>query len=618
MRTLTWLMMAVVTFVARAEPADRDLLAGNGTAFNNNVTRIVVLPNDHFIVGGSFTAFNGVQANRIVQLKPDGSIDSSLATGSGFDGTVTAIGLDNSGRILIGGNFTHYQGTPVKKVVRLSSTGVLDQNFNNKVPALTGAINCFAFQGARILVGGQFSAGILRLNNDGSKDLNFAPGTGLQIVNSTLTRSANCIVVQPTGNIIIGGSFNRWNGTPVSHIVGLDANGTQLSTQVFNSADGFKPGSAVNDMKLQPDGKIVAAGPFSSYGGFVRKHIIRLLANGDVDTTFNPNGSFEIDAATIHSVAVQSDGRIIAGGAFSLVNTPNMMMARLNCNGTLDPSFDPGNPGFSASINAVALMGDGRILVGGAFGKYRNLNASRIVRLKGTQPIAFSSCIIAAPSSDSVCSDTPVTLTATGGGSYLWDTGETSASITVRPGSSATYSVIVTTSDGCSMKCSKTIQVLSSPTCNITAFPTSGIICPGHEATLFANSTGTSYQWFVEGQDLPPPFIVNPDGKSIRVNASGTYTVRVTHANGCVSSCSQRIQVSPSCSIRISPLGTQSAGSLVTLTAFGGSANASYAWSTGASTRQIIVKPLRSTAFTVTITEPNGCSVSCSKNVTVQ
>ena len=129
----------------------------------------------------------------------------------------------------------------------------------------------------------------------------------------------------------------------------------------------------------------------------------------------------------------------------------------------------------------------------------------------------------------SVCDGSSATLTASGGVSYLWSTGETLAQITVN--SSGTYSVTGTGSNGCQNTASAAFTVNPLPTISISASSTS--ICAGDSVTLTA-SGGTSYLW--GGGQTTNPLTVTP-------GATTTYSVTGTDANGCQNTATQQITV---------------------------------------------------------------------------
>lgn len=134
----------------------------------------------------------------------------------------------------------------------------------------------------------------------------------------------------------------------------------------------------------------------------------------------------------------------------------------------------------------------------------------------------------------SVCDGSSATLTASGGASYLWSTGATSAQITVN--SSGTYSVTGTGSNGCQNTASAAFTVNPLPTISISASSTS--ICAGDSVTLTASGAGVggSYAWN-DGQTTAA-ITVTP-------GATITYSVLATDANGCFNTASQQITVTP-------------------------------------------------------------------------
>lgn len=144
-------------------------------------------------------------------------------------------------------------------------------------------------------------------------------------------------------------------------------------TALAQSVDDFDSGAnqIVNTVAMQSDGKIIVGGSFTGLGGgtgtTTRNHIGRLNVDGTVDPTFNPGTD-----GPVLAVAVQPDGKILAGGNFNAVGggtgltTLRKRIARFNADGTVDSSFDPG---ANLNVYALALQADGKILVGGNFSK---------------------------------------------------------------------------------------------------------------------------------------------------------------------------------------------------------------------------------------------------------
>lgn len=104
----------------------------------------------------------------------------------------------------------------------------------------------------------------------------------------------------------------------------------------------------VNDVAVQPDGKIIVVGYFTKYKNVTAKGIIRLNPDGSVDNTFNSGYGFSIDGSDGYGVEVkivklQSDGKILVGGTFDSYNgITRYSLVRLNIDGSLDSTFDSG------------------------------------------------------------------------------------------------------------------------------------------------------------------------------------------------------------------------------------------------------------------------------------
>src|SRR5260221_522541 len=143
------------------------------------------------------------------------------------------------------------------------------------------------------------------------------------------------------------------------------------------SVDPFNPGAnqVIYALAVQPDGKILVGGGFTGLGGgtgtTTRNRIGRLNADGTVDPSFNPGANSIVEA-----IAVQPDGKILVGGTFSMLGgggagtTARIALGRLNADGSLD-SFNPGASkqpvGAVPIVYATALQPDGKIVVGGYF-----------------------------------------------------------------------------------------------------------------------------------------------------------------------------------------------------------------------------------------------------------
>ena len=139
---------------------------------------------------------------------------------------------------------------------------------------------------------------------------------------------------------------------------------------------------------IQADGKVLIGGEFTTVSGTSRNAIARLNGDGTLDTGFDPGAGAN---DWVKDVAVQPDGKVLIGGDFTTVNgTGRNRIARLNGDGTLDTGFDPG-AGANYWVSAVAIQADGKVLIGGGFDTVDGTARKRIARLNGATPPVFAS-----------------------------------------------------------------------------------------------------------------------------------------------------------------------------------------------------------------------------------
>lgn len=354
------------------------------------VNAIAVQPDGKIVIGGGFNTVNGQPRGAIARIETNGSLDSGFDTGgTGLDAPVFCIAVQRDGQVLIGGQFDEVSGQPRYRLARLNADGSVESTatFNPAIGA-PGQVNCIAVQpDGKILIGGNFAivggqarGGIARLNSNGSLDSSFDPGTGITypIGNfGDFPGRVYSIAVQADGRILVGGDFTKANGAPHRNFVRLEANGSVESTD---------PGEIAGDVyaiAIQPDGKILLAGQFTTVGGQPRGGIARLETSGLLESgTFIPTTG--LSGAYITSLALQADGKILIGGSFNSVNgQPCGKIARFRPDGSLDPvgGFDPLG-GANGSVNALALQADGRIIAGGEFGTICGDSHAGLARLK--------------------------------------------------------------------------------------------------------------------------------------------------------------------------------------------------------------------------------------------
>ena len=281
-----------------------------------------------------------------------------------------------------------------------SQIGSLDPSFNtadvnNSLMGANSLVLALAeFPDGKLLVGGQFSRfnnqtalGIVKLNTDGSIDASFNPGTGISSDGVTVNTSIDDFAIQPDGKIIVVGQFQTFNGQPFKRIVRLNADGSIDSN--FNVGLGFN--SSAFEVELQPDGKILVGGYFGYYNNITTGALARLNADGTLDTSFNSVGANTSGANNyIQEVVLLNDGKILIGGVFTSYNGVSVTrIARLNANGSLDTTFNTGT-GADFWVESITPMNSGKYLVSGTFSTFNGQPFNRFVMLNADGSIDTS------------------------------------------------------------------------------------------------------------------------------------------------------------------------------------------------------------------------------------
>lgn len=178
---------------------------------------------------------------------------------------------------------------------------------------------------------------------------------------------------QADGKLLVGGSFEGYNGKNRKNLVRINRDGSL--DESFRITSGFS--SEVKEILVLPDQKIIVAGNFNRCNGTAVKYIVRLLPDGTLDKTFETNRGV---SNTINTVALMPDGKLVVGGEFQYYeNIQVANIVRLNQDGTLDASM-PFGKGFSGPISSIALQ-KGKLLVAGNFTYYNDVVKPNLVRL---------------------------------------------------------------------------------------------------------------------------------------------------------------------------------------------------------------------------------------------
>jgi uncharacterized delta-60 repeat protein len=328
---------------------------GDGSGFNGEVMAQALQPDGSIIVSGDFTAYNGTPVGRIVRLRPDGVQDPSFDAGLGFSGSVVgyvhALALQPDGKVIVGGAFDQFNEAPCDNIVRLNADGSLDASFVTPLGSGNNVLALVLQADGHILLGGNFPGNLMRLNADGSADATFDTG-------GAFAGGINAIALQPDGRMIVGGAFGDYNGTGPAHIVRLNADGSHDPS--FSPAFGFD--SFVNCIALVPDGDVYVGGDFLTYDGISRPHLARLNADGTLDAAFECDPAIPA-SSTVYALSVVPNGTqywVAVGGTFS--------ERFLVCQANGDTNYQFYWLGVEGQyVSSIVRQPDGAFLLGGVF-----------------------------------------------------------------------------------------------------------------------------------------------------------------------------------------------------------------------------------------------------------
>ncbi|WP_345236071.1 T9SS type A sorting domain-containing protein [Hymenobacter saemangeumensis] len=387
-----------------------------GTGPDQSVRALAQQPDGKILIGGAFTNFNGQPAVRLARLMTSGQLDPTFNTATGANQQVLTLLVQANGSVVVGGQFTQYSGQARNGIVRVLSTGTPDAGFNMGVGTNTGASVFSLAQTAagQVLAAGDFSqfdgnakTGLVRLTATGANDPVF-----------TFTASErgfiNFAAPLANGQLLVSGNFTEFNGvvapgfdasvrrinangsldptytTTASSVYGAQPDGTfyalvsTLTGGVQQSAlQRILPSGAVDNsfasllfsaaapsiapfqnLTVQPDGRVLVYGNFTSYGNATRNGIVRLNTNGTVDTQFNPPAGTA--PRVVVNAVVQPTGKIVIRYTESGTGAlPGNLLARLNADGTLDNTFSVGTGAGPNDFFSVLMQPDGKLLLSG-------------------------------------------------------------------------------------------------------------------------------------------------------------------------------------------------------------------------------------------------------------
>jgi uncharacterized delta-60 repeat protein len=375
-----------------AQPCSLDPDFNPALNFGSPVYAVALQPDGQILIGGSFQQIGPVAVANVARLNQDGTLDATFNPGTAVDeGYVNAIAVQPDGKILLGGYFSSSTGSASENMTRLNPDGTVDMGFDMGL-YLDGPVNAIVAQAdGTILIGGGFQIvdsalrrSIARLNSDGTLDVNFDA-----CVAASAGNGATALSVLSSGKILASGNFTFSTGFARSGIARLNVNG-DLDTTYAVAQPGISSQNIAYSLAARSTGKAVLVGDFRTYRISNRGGIVQMTTNGTVDSMFNPGTGIN-NGATNFAIALQSDGKALIGGTFSSYNEASQFgVARINPDGTLDTTCDPGL-GPNNAVSSFAIQKDGRILVAGRFSSFNGEPRTGIARLRGDPRLGAAS-----------------------------------------------------------------------------------------------------------------------------------------------------------------------------------------------------------------------------------
>ena len=404
------------------------------------VNKIVEQSDHKLLVGGQYTHYNDVARKNIVRLNTDGSIDESFIDPNGFinHGVTTSIALTSDSNIFLSGTYDDGKNYD-SFMVKLLPNGAKNMSYSNSSkgffrPTVEEVIE--STNGKLLVVGqfhlynDQFCYNFTRLNADGSRDATFNNG-GLSGFQGPEKAFPVAIAERTDGKIFVAGTFSSYNGAAAKSVILVNPDGTRDMT--FNAGNGVDHNVAVpgqiRDILITPENGILVSGNFTKVGQFTdASGLAKFTAAGLVDIypkatvgnniftlkyqtdgkllvaagnksllRFN-SGLTTLDATFVlapavknggaTSVEVQSDGRILVYGAFT-IDGVSKELVRVNENGSLDTSFNFSLDNNQLFVRTFKLLPDGKIMVQTTTNSYSFDYNIRRLNSDGTPDLTF-------------------------------------------------------------------------------------------------------------------------------------------------------------------------------------------------------------------------------------
>jgi uncharacterized delta-60 repeat protein len=347
------------------------------------VNSVAVQSDGRILVGGySIPIAGDISATyHLLRLKSDGTLDDPYPKLSAPGGYVSSVKILSGDTARLFGTMPRTGGSHVDYLRVLNVSGGVQTNLGDET--VDGPILNMGQQSTgKWIIGGQFKNAyhsitgwvsknrVARLNSDLTLDTSFST--------SGPNGSVAQVSIQTDDKIVLAGNFSSFNGAPCGYLVRLYAEGGLDSS--FNNG-----GSGADDriFRMKDNGSLTAwyiFGAFRTYNGASRPGIASLSLDGALTDAYTGLTTESATLGTVYALARQSDGKFLIGGDFTGVRGKYRGgFARLNPDGTLDTTFKGGIDG--TYVRGITIQPDGKILLAGYFGAVQQYACTSLARL---------------------------------------------------------------------------------------------------------------------------------------------------------------------------------------------------------------------------------------------
>ncbi len=342
---------------------------------DGKVLTIAVQPNGKVLIGGAFRFVNNVQRGGIARLNTDGSLDRTFGNNRGFDGEVTCIGLQSTGRIVVRGptSYDNLSKLQYTSFLRLLPDGTVDHGFSASASPQSPWF-VIDRQDRILFRGYSWDGSLVRLTANGVKDTTFNAPMGLGTIYSLAVQQDGRPVLvgfgfvqrlQADGSIDAGFSISGFSVSPdeLPAVIAVDDTDNTLincdSKLLRVRPDGTQEPSFAVSMEMQrcitvlPGGRIAAVGQ-TQVG-------VKLLNPDGAPERSATTDFFKLSSAVTTTIPAANGTTLIAGDFCRVGGLPRNGVARITTTGAVDPQFTP--PASGASIAAIMRQGDGKVLL---------------------------------------------------------------------------------------------------------------------------------------------------------------------------------------------------------------------------------------------------------------